>query len=71
MTTALTNEEKLSILDQHIKSVEYAIYGAELDLIEAQAVSSPDSSLISGINERLANANSKKTALLSERDDLV
>jgi|LauGreDrversion4_2_1035121.scaffolds.fasta_scaffold537076_4 hypothetical protein len=71
MTIELTNEEKLSILDQHIKSVEYAIYGAELDLIEAQAVSSPDASLIANINDRVANATSKKTALLAERADLV
>ena len=71
MTIELTNEEKLSILDQHIKSVEYAIYGAELDLIEAQAVASPETSLISGINERLSNANAKKTVLLAEREDLV
>lgn len=71
MTIELTNEEKLSILDQHIKSVEYAIYGSQLDLIEAQAVSSPDTSLIAGINDRMANAVSKKTALLAEREDLV
>lgn len=71
MTLALTNEEKLSILDQHIKSVEYAIYGSELDLIEAQAVSAPDASLIANINDRIANATSKKTALLAEREDLA
>lgn len=71
MTIELTNEEKISIIDQHIKSVEYALYGAQLDLIEAEAVSSPDTSSISGINDRIANATSKKTALLAERSDLV
>jgi hypothetical protein len=71
MTIELTNDEKLGILDQHIKSIEYAIYGAELDLIEAQSVSITDASVIAGINDRLANANSKKTALLAERSDLI
>lgn len=71
MTIELTNDEKISIIDQHIKSVEYALYGAQLDLIEAEAVSSPDASSISGINDRIANATSKKTALLAERADLV
>jgi hypothetical protein len=71
MTIELTNDEKLGILDQHIKSIEYTIYGAELDLIEAQSVSTTDASVIAGINDRLANANSKKTALLAERSDLI
>jgi hypothetical protein len=71
MTIGLTNDEKLGIIDQHIKSVDYAIYGAELDLIEAQSVATTDASAIAGINDRLANANSKKTALLAERSDLI
>ena len=50
MTTTLSNEEKLNIVNQHIKSVDYTIYGYELDLIQANAVSSPDAAQIAAIN---------------------
>jgi hypothetical protein len=71
MTYELTNEDKLSIIDQHIRSVEYSIFGAELDLIEANAVSAPDGPVISGIENRIEDLNSRKTALAVERAKLV
>jgi len=43
MTIELTNEEKLGIVNQHIKSVDYNTYGLQLDLLEAQAIPEPDS----------------------------
>lgn len=70
MSTLLTNEEKLNIVNQHIKSIEYAIYGCELDLIEANAGSSADADQISAINARLSEANVKKAALVAEKDSL-
>ncbi len=71
MTTTLTNEEKLNIVNQHIKSVDYNIYGYELDLIQANAVSLPDTAQIAAINSRISDANAKKTALVSEKDSLT
>lgn len=71
MTTTLTNEEKLSIVNQHIKSIDYSIYGYELDLIQINAVSSPDAGQIAAINARMAEANSKKEALVIEKDSLT
>lgn len=71
MTTTLTNEEKLSIVNQHIKSIDYSIYGYELDLIQTNAVSSPDAGQIAAINARMAEANSKKAALVIEKDSLT
>jgi len=69
--TTLTNEEKLSIVNQHIKSVDYALYGYELDLIQANAVSLPDAGQISAINARIAESNAKRTALVTEKDSLT
>ena len=71
MTTMLTNEEKLNIVNQHIKSVEYNIYGHELDLIQANAVASPDAGQITAINARIAEANAVKTALVTEKNSLT
>ena len=71
MTTTLSNEEKINIVNQHIKSVDYSIYGYELDLIQANAVSSPDAAQIAAINSRIAEANAKKAALVTEKDSLT
>jgi predicted amino acid dehydrogenase len=71
MTTILTNEEKLSIVNQHIKSVEYSIYGHELDLIQANAVASPDAGQITAINARITESNAVKAALVTEKNSLT
>lgn len=71
MTSVLSNEEKINVVNQHIKSIDYAIYGYDLDLIQANAVSSPDAAQIAAINTRLSEANSKRTALIAERDSLT
>lgn len=71
MTTILTNEEKLSIVNQHIKSVEYSLYGHSLDLIQANAVASPDAGQVSAINARIAEANAVKAALVTEKNSLT
>ena len=71
MTTILTNEEKINVVNQHIKSVEYNIYGHQLDLIQANAVASPDAGQITAINARIAEANAVKTALVTEKNSLT
>ena len=71
MTTILTNEEKLSIVNQHIKSVEYSLYGHELDLIQANAVASPDAGQITAINARITESNAVKAALVTEKNSLT
>jgi len=71
MTTILTNEEKLNIVNQHIKSVEYSLYGHELDLIQANAVSSPDANQITAINARITESNAVKAALVTEKNSLT
>ena len=71
MTSTLSNEEKLNIVNQHIKSIDYILYGYELDLIQANAVSSPDPAQIAAINSRVSEANAKKSALVSEKDSLT
>jgi hypothetical protein len=71
MTIELTTEEKLTILDQHIKSVNYGLYGLELDLLEINATANPDAGQIANINTRIAASNAKKSALAEERNSLV
>jgi hypothetical protein len=71
MTTMLTNEEKLNVVNQHIKSIDYNLYGHSLDLIQANAVASPDAGQITAINARIAEANAVKAALVTEKNSLT
>lgn len=71
MTIELTNEEKLNIVNQHLKSVDYSIYGLQLDLIEINSTANPDASQVSNINTRTTAANARRAALVTERDSLT
>jgi hypothetical protein len=71
MTIELTNEEKLSIVNQHIKSIDYSIYGLQLDLMEAQALDTPDPIQISSVSGRITSANARRSVLVTERDSLT
>jgi len=71
MTTTLTNEEKIGIIDLHLKSIDYALYGLELDLAEANAISNPDTDLISSITARKAAATAKRNVLIAEKETLT
>jgi len=71
MTTTLTNQEKLNIVNQHIKSLDYALYGFELDLVQANAVSVPDLEQIASIDSKISELNSKKAALVLEKNSIT
>lgn len=71
MTIELTNEEKLGIIEQHIKSIDYGIYGIQLDLIEINAVATPDASQITNLNTRLTALNAKRAAIVTEKNSLT
>jgi len=71
MTVELTVDEKLSIIDQHVKQMQYSIYGAELDLIEANAIVDIDQTVLTSITDRIASATAKKDALVLTRASLT
>lgn len=71
MTIELTNEEKLGIIEQHMKSIDYGVYGLQLDLIEINATSAPDASQIANLNTRLTALNAKRAALVTEKNSLT
>jgi len=64
--TLLTNEDKLNLVNQHIKSIDYQAYNLELDLIEANAESPVNSDSVSVLNTRMNALEAKRTALESE-----
>ena len=70
MSTTLTNEEKIAIVSQHLKNVEYSLYNLALSLIEENSVSSTDAGKISSLNSQIADFNLQKTALTTELSTL-
>jgi hypothetical protein len=64
--TTLTNEDKISLINQHKKNVEFAKYNIELSIIEENAVSEPNAEILSGLNAQVDDFDSKIAALDAE-----
>lgn len=71
MTYELTNAEKRSILEQHIKNLEYSLYNLEMSLLAENAVVSPDTNSVSKLTNSISDAEAKKTALLAELNSIT
>ena len=67
----LTNADKLNIVNQHIKSLDFQIYNAEVDLIEANAESPINTEYIASVNARITAMNTKRAALAAEAAPLA
>jgi hypothetical protein len=70
MTSELTNEEKISIINQHIRNLEFAKYNAELDILTAN-VSSVLPEIILEIENRKSVVLAKISALETEKQSLL
>jgi len=70
MTTLLTNADKLSVVNQHIKSIDFQLYNLELDLLEANAEATPNAENISSLNVRVSSLTAKRAVLATEALEL-
>lgn len=66
MLEELTNEEKMAIVNQHVKNVITNIYNLEVSLIAESSLESPSQDILNGINLQLEKEKSKKSALMAE-----
>jgi hypothetical protein len=62
----LTNEEKVSIVTQHIKSVASNVYNLQVSLISENAVDPINQDTIQSLNSQMSVETSKMEALESE-----
>lgn len=62
----LSNEDKISIINQHKRNLEYVKYGVQLSIIEENAVDSPNQDLLSSFNNQIEDLDSKLAALDAE-----
>lgn len=68
--TTLSNEDKISIINQHKRTIEYGKYNLVVSLIEENAVLVPDQDAIDSLTTKIADHNSKLSALDAEIDSL-
>lgn len=64
--TTISKEDKIAIIDQHKKNIEYNKYNLEVSLIEENAVSAPNQEAISSLNDQIDDLNNKISALDAE-----
>lgn len=70
MTIQLTSEEKIAIIDSHIKNIAVNQYNIQLNLLEENAKPTPDAANVSGYNNQITQMNNQISALQSELDSL-
>jgi hypothetical protein len=66
MVYELTNEEKISIIDQHLKNLEYNRYNLEISMIELTSGTNPKEESIEDLQADIDSIVAQKTALLAE-----
>lgn len=64
--TTLTNDDKIAIINQHKRNIEYAKYGYQISLITENAVSNPNEETIDSLNQQISDVDSKIAALDAE-----
>lgn len=70
MTYELTNQEKIDILNQHLKNLEYSAFNLSLSVLEEEAAATPNAANIASLNSQISEVNAKKTVLLAELSEL-
>jgi hypothetical protein len=71
MTVQLSNEEKISVVNQHKRAIEYSKYNLTVSLIEENAVLNKDQDAIDSLTAKIADHDGKLSALDAELDSLV
>jgi hypothetical protein len=66
----LTAEEKISVINSHIKNIKYNKFNAELVIVEENATSTPSAKKISDANATVDEAEAQIAALEAQIEAL-
>ena len=66
MTYELTNEEKISIISQHLKNLEYSKYNLEVSMLELTSGTNPKQESITDTQAQIDSIVAQQTALNAE-----
>ena len=70
MVYTLTNEEKISIIEQHLKNLEYNRYNLEISMIEITSATFPKEESVENLQAEIDSIASQQAALTSELESL-
>jgi hypothetical protein len=70
MAIELTNDEKMMVVTQHIKNINYSLYNLNLSLNEARAIAVPNQDTINGLILQINDANAQLAVLQQEQSSL-
>lgn len=59
-------EEKINIIDQHKRNIQYSKYNLEITLLTENAISEPDNNIIKSITDKITDLNNKIAVLDKE-----
>jgi hypothetical protein len=71
MSTVLTNEDKIAIIDQKIRNEEYVSYSITLDLLAENAVVDKNTDRIADYNKTKTASQAKIAALTAAKEELA
>jgi len=71
MSYQLTNEDKISIIDQHLRNLEFSKYNYQMTILEENAAAEPDQTAIDAVNEKIGQISAKIAALEAEKAPLL
>jgi type I restriction-modification system DNA methylase subunit len=66
MSVELTNEEKIQIINSHIKNLKTNKYNLQISIVQENSVETPVTEKIAKLNSEISDANSRITALEAE-----
>ena len=66
----LTKEEKIGVIQSHMKNVQYSKYNAQITLVEEGALATPNAENVTAANEVITKADAQLAALQAEIDAL-
>lgn len=70
MANELTNQDKLIIVEDHIRSLQMSKFNLELTKIEENAVKSPDTVVLSSVQSQIDDYAAKLVALEAQKTSL-
>lgn len=70
MSYELSKEEKIAIIDQHLKSLEYNKYNLRISLLELSSGIPAKKESIEDLQNQITSINSKQKVLINELESL-
>jgi hypothetical protein len=62
----LSNEEKISIIESHLRTLGYSKYNLEVNLMEEESATTPAADAVASVNAQISSVNKKIAALIAE-----